>query len=224
MHGDLQTALTAAAFFAALYREAALPTAAHVAGPAEFATFARVLPLHAKLGLEPPVVLPRASATVVDARSRKTLEKYGCGLADLFAGPGPMIERLEASASQRDAGSRFDTLSAGLAERMRLLERALEAAGAAPAELEKEIESSRSRIQYQIEKLRQRFSAAEKLRGQIMARQVARACSILAPGGALQEEGLPAAYLLLRYTPALVERLLDEIDIWKHEHQIVHSD
>jgi uncharacterized protein YllA (UPF0747 family) len=210
--------------FAALYREAALPTAAHVAGPAEFAAFARVLPLHAKLGLEPPLVLPRASATVVEARSRKTLEKYGCGLADLFAGPAPLVERLDAPDPQRAAGSRFEALADGLVERMNRLERALAAGGAAPAELEKEIESSRSRIQYQIDKLRQRYSAAETLRGEIMARQIGRACALLAPGGALQENGLPAAYLLLRYTPALVERLLDEVDIWKHEHQIVHPD
>ena len=90
--------------------------------------------------------------------------------------------------------------------------------------LSDEIASSRSRMLYQIQKLRERAVAAQALRREIMMRQIARACDALAPGGALQEDRIAAAYCLVHYSAKILQVVYDRIDVWTHEHQIVRID
>ena len=90
--------------------------------------------------------------------------------------------------------------------------------------LSDEIASSRSRMLYQIQKLRERAVAAQALRREIMMRQIARACDALAPGGALQEDRIAAAHFLVRYSAKILQVVYDRIDVWTHEHQIVRID
>ena len=204
-----------------------LPVAAHVSGPAGFETFARALGIYREFDLDPPLVLPRASATLLDSRSRRTLEKYGCRLPDLYAGPDAVVERLASGTLDRDLPARFDALASELDRRLAGLQEVLGGERGGSGEhsgLSDEIASSRSRMLYQIQKLRERAVAAQALRREIMMRQIARACDALAPGGALQEDRIAAAYFLVRYSAKVLQVVYDRIDVWAHEHQIVGID
>lgn len=204
-----------------------LPVAAHVSGPAGFETFARALGIYREFELDPPLVLPRASATLLDPRSRRTLEKYGCRLPDLYAGPDAVVERLASGTLDPDLPARFDALASQLDRRLAKLQEVLGGERGGSGEhsgLSDEIASSRSRMLYQIQKLRERAVAAQALRREIMTRQIARACDALAPGGALQEDRIAAAYFLVRYSAKVLQVVYDSIDVWTHEHRIVGID
>lgn len=56
---------------------AVLPTVAYVAGPGEIAYFAQLAPLFEAHGVAMPVIVPRLSVTLVEAKIRKVLEKFG---------------------------------------------------------------------------------------------------------------------------------------------------
>ncbi len=63
-----------------------LPTAAIIGGAAEIAYFAQLLPNYRLLGRLAPLILPRASLTIIEKRHAKTLAKLSLRFADLFEG------------------------------------------------------------------------------------------------------------------------------------------
>ena len=82
------------------------------------------------------------------------------------------------------------------------------------------VETSRSKMLYQLGRLQERFEEARALRREAMARHLDRLCSSLVPGGQLQEH-IGGAEFLLRYSRNLLPELYDKIDVWSQEHQIV---
>jgi len=63
-----------------------LPTAFYVGGPSEIAYFAQVTPLYDFYQIQPPIVYPRASATILEPNINKTLEKYDVTINEIFLG------------------------------------------------------------------------------------------------------------------------------------------
>ena len=62
-----------------------LPTAAYVAGPGEIAYFAQLKGVYEHFGVEMPPLFPRASATIVEHRISRLMEKYQLTLLDAFS-------------------------------------------------------------------------------------------------------------------------------------------
>ena len=85
-----------------------LPTLAYVGGAAEIAYFGQGAVVYkALLGRGTPI-LPRFSATIVEAKPQALLERYGLTVPDVFQGPKALRESLAKH-----------TLPAGLAVRIR---------------------------------------------------------------------------------------------------------
>ena len=71
-----------------------LPTLAYTGGSAEVAYFAQVAVVYeGLLGRVTPIV-PRFSATIVEAKPKGLLERYGLRLPDLFHGPETLREQM----------------------------------------------------------------------------------------------------------------------------------
>jgi bacillithiol biosynthesis cysteine-adding enzyme BshC len=67
-----------------IYQDALFPTAAYVGGPGEISYFAQLAPVYARFGLPMPVIYPRTSATIVDARAAAELAALGQSVEDVF--------------------------------------------------------------------------------------------------------------------------------------------
>ncbi len=205
-----------------LYLQAAiLPTVVYVADPAEYDDFANASPLHEMFGLGPPMVWPRVSATLIDGRCQKLLHKYGLDLKDLFQGHESVMRRLSEEKLSHKTAEHFDSLAAEIQGGLSDLVNAL------PPEdrsLDEVIEASKTKMLYQISKLKEKFVASTALRHETMSRHVERLCNTLAPNGQLQEEQLGALHFLLRYSRDFVEVLYDRLEIWKLEHQTIFLD
>jgi bacillithiol biosynthesis cysteine-adding enzyme BshC len=67
-----------------LYQDALFPTVAYVAGPSEIAYFAQLGPVYERFGMPMPVIYPRKTITVLNARARRELDAAGLGVADVF--------------------------------------------------------------------------------------------------------------------------------------------
>ena len=59
---------------------------AYVGGPAEVAYFAQAAAVYETLGQKMPPVFPRISATLIEPRIARNLEKYALQLEDVFRG------------------------------------------------------------------------------------------------------------------------------------------
>ena len=85
-----------------------LPTVAYIGGPAEIAYFAQLRAGYKLLGRPEPLVLPRASFTLIERRQAKTLSKNGLNFTDLFAGLPEVITKVVEQHMDRETTAAFD--------------------------------------------------------------------------------------------------------------------
>jgi bacillithiol biosynthesis cysteine-adding enzyme BshC len=196
-----------------------LPTVAYFGGAAEVAYFAQTAEVYRVLGRPATPILHRASLTVVERRTGRTLERYGLKLEDFFAGLDPVIARVVEEHLGADVARRLDETDATIA---RALEGLRDQLAAFDPTLGDALSTGRRKIEYQLEGLRARFHRAQMARDRAVLRQLERAATALYPEKALQERHLNVASLIARHGRYAIEWLHDAIDIGTVEHQIIH--
>ncbi len=195
-----------------------LPIAASVLDEEDSLLFAWCRSTFEHFSLTPPPAWPRASATILDPRSRALMTQYSLRLEDLFSGSEKTTENILETLNAAETLRRLDALRAGIENHLSEL-----AQFARPADrLGFEVGKSRKRILFQIEKLRQRFCSAGQLRGQTVARHVARLCNALAPGGRLQEREFAGFGLVLLFSRMLPQILAERVNPWEFDHQLIY--
>ncbi|NLT32052.1 MAG: bacillithiol biosynthesis BshC [Acidobacteria bacterium] len=168
-----------------------------------------------RLGGTGPLLWPRVSATLVDGRSRRTLDRYALTPADLLAGEEAVVEAVL---------ERMRTPVPGrLEELCGEVERALGEAGVDDG-LQKVRDSVRKRVLHQLDKVHRQCLLALSVQEAAARRRVRRACHTLAPGARSQEEALGGVWIPLRFSPAGLDRLRERLDILSPEHQLIEMD
>ena len=173
-----------------------LPTLAYTGGAAEIAYFAQGgVVYQALLGRTTPV-LPRFSATVIQAKAQALLERYHLSLADLFEGTERLRERLAAQVLSKDIRGSFERSNAEL-ERSLLSIR--EALGRLDPTLAEAAVRAESKMKYQLNKLHARASRAELRRNEVLSRHSELLENALYPDKGLQERGVAGIYFASTY-------------------------
>ncbi len=181
---------------------AVLPTVAYVAGPGELAYFAQVSAVAEALGAAQPVAVPRWSCTIIEPAVERALGRLGVGLDDMrdTTGLERRVAREAVSETVREALTALrSAVSDGLAE---LSARDRETPGGAlldPAVLE----GAGRQLDFRIDRLERRLTAAAKRRGSDALRDLHTARAALWPDGHRQERTLNFIPFLSRYGDAL---------------------
>jgi hypothetical protein len=196
------------------------PVFACILAPHELKPFIEARPAIENCGLVPPFAWPVSSATIVDARSRRILDKYRFGLQDLFSGEPALLGIVRERVPRYSITEKLDFLKSQVERRMDALN------DLDPEEdgFRKTKEACRERIVFQIDKMRRRVEAAALQKQQVMQRHIHRVCCMLAPDGASQECSLSGIYFFLRYPRTLLSSLHEQLDIMKFEHQLIYMD
>ena len=90
-----------------LMQDLLLPTAAYVAGPGEVSYFAQYKGVYDWAGIPMPIIYPRASATLVESKVQKVLERYGLGVADFEEETDKVFRRLVVGGLEADVDEAF---------------------------------------------------------------------------------------------------------------------
>ena len=195
-----------------------LPTAAYVAGPAELAYLAQAEVLYADLLGRMPVVLPRASFTILDSRAGRLLERYGLSVPDCLVGPEQLRARIAGHLVPR-------RLENTLAESESQIEQALESAKrelqAFDPTLGSALETTSKKMLYQFGKIRAK-AAQESLRRDSRAENAAAYLTGLAfPEKTLQERVYSVLPFLARHGFEFIEKVAGAIQPDCHDHQVL---
>ncbi len=170
-------------------------------------------------GLPRPMVWPQASATILDARSRRILERYNLDIDQLYSGEEEIIEKIKGT-RPNSASLKLQSLTLEVQMRMadpgNLIPSSEKLAGAT--------NSCKERIVYQLDKLRSRIDSAVARKESAMSRQIHRICNFLAPNGRIQEREIAAIQIPLRYSRAGMRYLYQKLDILQLEHQLIPMD
>ena len=195
-----------------------LPTLVYTGGAAEAAYFAQAGVVYdALLGRVTPI-LPRFSATVVEPKAQRLLEKHELTITDVFDGPEALRQRIAAKQLPSDLQAAFAAAKKTFEENFSVVKSELE-------KLDKTLvdaaETCHSKMQHQLEKLYAQAARAEALKGELVSRHAEGLSQALYPNKGLQERSIGGIYFLARYGNELLHQLFDTINSSCHDHQIV---
>jgi bacillithiol synthase len=195
-----------------------LPTLAYVGGAAEVAYFAQGAVVYkALLGRGTPI-LPRFSATIVEAKAQALLERYGLDLPDVFQGPEGLRESLAKHTLPADLQSAFDHAEASLKQSLGSIQTSLERLDKTLVEA---AANAGSKMQHQLEQLRSRAARAELRQSEVLGRHAELLSNALYPNKVLQEREIGGIYFAARYGAQLLRDLYDTISTDCLDHQII---
>jgi bacillithiol biosynthesis cysteine-adding enzyme BshC len=195
-----------------------LPTLAYTGGAAETAYFAQAGAVYeALLGRVTPIV-PRFSATIVEPKTQRLIERHGISVPDVFAGHEALRRQLAERGLPDDLQAAFDAAGKSLnshlsdiKEKLTKLDRTLADAA----------ETARSKIEYQLERLHSQAARAEAQKSELVTRHAETLSQALYPDKGLQERGIGGIYFLARYGREFLHQLHDAIQPDCHDHQIL---
>ena len=208
--------LSASALLRPVVQDFLLPTVAQVAGPAETAYLAQSAGLYPVLAVERPVTFPRLSATLVDARARRILDKYDLQLDDLWHEPGEAVIARRAvppEIEQRAAGVKA-TIQREFAELGQLIQQL-------DPTLSDPVAGTAEKLRAQIEQLEARVARSITRRQDEVQRQAQHVLGTLVPQRGLQERTLNSADWVTRTDGKLLPLLHDTLRLDCMDHQVV---
>ncbi len=195
-----------------------LPTLVYTGGAAETAYFAQAGAVYELLVGRVTPIIPRFSATLVEPKMQRLLERHGIGVTDAFNGPEGLRQQLAANGLPEDLQAAFDaakksleTNFATIKEKLTRLDRTLVDAA----------DTAGSKMQYQLERLFTQAARAEAQKGELVSHHAEMLSNALYPDKGLQERGIGGLYFVARYGLQLLNQLHDAIQPDCHDHQIL---
>jgi bacillithiol biosynthesis cysteine-adding enzyme BshC len=164
-----------------------LPTVSFSAGSAEISYLAQSEVVYRHILGRMPVVLPRADFTVLDAKADKLLQKYHLCIENVWVGPQELRKQMEAISLPKQLAEDFD-------KRKTLIETTLAELGAdiqkLDATLAGAVETTREKMTFTLEKLREKTGRALDERAGRIAEHVEFLENLLYPNKVLQSREL----------------------------------
>lgn len=196
-----------------------LPSLAYVGGPSEVAYFAQAAVVYEKLLGRVTPILPRFSATLVEPRVKRLLDRYRVSVADTFHGLEHLRELLAEHAMSKEVHGAFDSAEAAVETSLASLRKSLEPFDPTLAEA---AARSEAKMRYQLGRLRSRVARAELQRQEELTRHAAQLMSCLFPNKNLQEREVAGVSFVARYGPQSLLQLYDAIQTNCPDHQMLY--
>lgn len=203
----------------AVVQDYLLPTVAYFGGAAEIAYFAQTAEVYRLLERPATTILPRASLTMVERHTWRTLNRYDLKLSNLFEGYEAVTTYIVEKYLGTEAAKAFDKTDETIQQELDALKNALQEIEPTLAEA---LETGRNKINYQLHGLRSRFHKAQLKRDEAAHRQIERAIAALYPNKALQERHISIVSLLARHGQYVIRWIHDAMSLETNDHQIVY--
>ena len=186
-----------------------LPTLAYTGGAAEVAYFGQAAVVYeALLGRVTPII-PRFSTSIIEAKPKALLERYGLGLLDVVHGPEALLQRLARQALPQELQAAFDNAGASVEKSLAAIRDLLE-------RLDKTLvdaaNNAGAKMRHQLEALRARTARAEVRQSEVLERHAHLLSHALYPNKALQEREIAGIYFVARYGVEFLTQLHDVVN------------
>lgn len=195
------------------------PVLAHVGGPHEIAYYAQLRGVFDHFDIPMPLVLPRATLTLVEGRIERLLKKHNLTLPALQGDPERVISRiLRASLPKTFVAKQRRILQSVLKnfQELRAMVSALDPT------LTPRVGGAEGVVKKQMEALERDLLRSYKRRNQDIQTQVRRVQTHLLPGGELQERVYGFMPYLCRHGLSLIDLIMASIDGPGWDHRLLY--
>ena len=201
-----------------IMQDALLPTVAYVGGPSELAYMAQAGAVYHRILGRMPVMLPRASITILDGVSHKLLSKYGLTLVDVLSGKQALRDRMAARLLPSDLSESFRKATVHLDADLHAIQASL-------ANLDRTLVDaaahSASKMHYQLSTLEHKAATAVQHRTDQIERDALRLENNLFPAKTQQERLYSGISLLSQYGQGFLHELYEHIPRYASQHQLM---
>ena len=215
---ELPAAFNPNVLFRPVVQDYLLPTLAYTGGAAEVAYFAQVAVVYERLLGRITPVLPRFSATLLEPKAERILNRYHFTLPDLFHGPDKVREMIAVRSLPPDLQTRFSEAYASGERSMTALRDSI---GKLDSTLIRAADHARMSMWHQVNRLQRRAARAETLRNEVITRHADTLSNSLFPNKLLQEREIAGVSFLARYGSSLLAGLYDTMRTDCHDHQLI---
>jgi bacillithiol synthase len=198
-------------------QDAMLPTVAYIGGPAELAYLAQSAVIYRAVLGRMPAALHRASFTLLDARSRKLMQRYGLTLGDCEHGEEAVRERI---AAQLIPPALAETLAHTQAAVASAADRLAADLAGFDASLAAALAKSRKKMEYQLAKMERKIGRETMARDARVARDAAHLCGLVYPQRHLQERLYSILPFLAKHGTGLIGELYECLRLECPDHQV----
>ncbi len=195
-----------------------LPTAAYVAGPGEIAYFAQLKGVYQHFGVEMPPLFPRASATLLEHRISKLLDKYQLDVPDAFSDFETVMKKALAAASPENIPGEFEKVTAEVKE---VVDRLDPLITRVDPTLKGAVEATVSRMIHHLQHLEEKTSTAYKRKNEQVLQQTKKFQQSIFPNRELQERVLNFTYFYNKYGGEFIELLFRELPGYARSHNVI---
>lgn len=203
----------------AVVQDYLLPTVAYYGGAAEIAYFAQTSEVYRLLDRPATPILNRASMTLVEKHTWRSLNRYGIRLVDFFGGLDHVMARVVKEYLGKETSQAFDQTTRTFNDELDNLQEQLRRVDPTLADA---LDKGRRKINYQIDGLRTRFNRAHVGRDEAVHRQIERAFDLLYPGKSLQERHINITSLLARHGLYVIDWIYGAIDLGSNDHEVIY--
>jgi bacillithiol synthase len=200
-------------------QDALLSTVSYVAGPSEIAYLAQASVVYERLQVRMPVVLPRASFTLVDTHSVRLLRKYELEFSDVLEGKAKLRAKMEGKLLPKALTRRFDTGEKSL---RKMLTELREQVTKLDPTLGGAMDTAESKMLFQFSKLKEKAGHAMAVRSSILDAHERELIARLYPEGELQERRYCFLPMLAAQGIELVDELRRRIKLGGAQHQVLY--
>ena len=201
-----------------IVQDTLFPTVAYVAGPNELAYLGQLKAVYAHFGVPMPLMVPRASATLLDSAGVRFLVKHDVALETLHAQDESVLNHLLEAALPGDVERAYQAAAAALDGPMQAL---VQAVPAIDPTLEGAARSVAGKVHHELQGLHAKIIHAAKRRDETLRRQFTRARAQAFPNGHAQERTAGFVSFLNRSGPGLVDHLVRDLPLDPGSHWIV---
>ena len=207
--------LSPSALLRPVVQDSIFPTAAYIGGPAEVAYFAQAAPIYETLDCPMPPIFPRISATILEPRIGRTMEKYGIEFLDVLKGREFLKSKCVSAVHDVES---FSRVRGNIEQELESLRGIL---GSMDTTLLGALDTSRQKAIFQVESLRTRFIHATVRRNTTMELHLDAMGNSLFPEKKFQERMINVTSFLVRYGQAIIGSLDESLSLDSRQHQLV---
>ncbi len=195
-----------------------LPTFAYVGGPSEIAYFAQLKDVYNHFDVTMPVIYPRASATVIEEKVQRIIEKFDISPFDFFMDLELLQKNVTSKLSDIRLDDVFEKTNANIDDCLKELRYALQTVDPT---LTGSYDNARKKIEYQVNRLKEKAYNAQRKNFSTAMQQIERAAMHVAPGGTFQERVFPLLQYCNKYSIEFVQWLFENIETDNFDHQLL---
>lgn len=195
-----------------------LPAAFYIGGPSEISYFAQLKPLYNSFKVEPSIIYPRVSATILEKNISSIISKYEISFMDLIINRENIAEKIISKISTLSVDELFARVEGSISNLLHELKLEVN-------EIEQTLNESGNKAEQRIisylNEYKNKVNEAQRRKYDTVIRQVNKTVVTLFPNNELQERELNFFNFANKYGLSVLKKLIDELDISKFEHQVI---